>query len=204
MVGCEKQTSRITEEHVVHAAGQLGQEIPKGKIKGERSASATAASSSSRRSLILGGIAVALVALIAAVMGFAGNPLDPFSAAPSPPAPKTPLRRLPPTLAALPASADLPATPMVPPPIPGSFSIVIGTYDNAREAQKAEAALLEQKLAPYQVDILMAPADLQRRILLGRYATREEAEAARQKLGPAFASARVIPGAQERLRVLIP
>ena len=36
MVGCEKQTSRIAEEHVVHAAGQLGQEIPKGKIKGER------------------------------------------------------------------------------------------------------------------------------------------------------------------------
>ena len=36
MVACEKQTSRIAEEHVVHAAGQLGQEIPKGKIKGER------------------------------------------------------------------------------------------------------------------------------------------------------------------------
>src|SRR5688572_32804560 len=31
MVGCEKQTSRIAEEHVVHAAGQLGLEIPEGK-----------------------------------------------------------------------------------------------------------------------------------------------------------------------------
>ncbi len=38
MVGCEQQTSRITEDHVVGAAAQLGQEIPKGKIKGERAA----------------------------------------------------------------------------------------------------------------------------------------------------------------------
>ena len=39
MVGCEKQTSRITEDHVVGAAAQLGQDIPKGKIKGERAPS---------------------------------------------------------------------------------------------------------------------------------------------------------------------
>ena len=41
MVGCEQQTSRITEDHIVGAAAQLGQDIPKGKIKGERAVPAT-------------------------------------------------------------------------------------------------------------------------------------------------------------------
>lgn len=50
----------------------------------------------------------------------------------------------------------------------------------------------------------MGPDDLQRRVLLGRYATREGAESARLQLGPAFSTARVIPGAQERLRIIIP
>jgi hypothetical protein len=48
----------------------------------------------------------------------------------------------------------------------------------------------------------MAPGDIQRRILLGRYATRADADAARQKLGPLGATARVIPGELERLRVI--
>src|SRR5687767_2471297 len=39
MMGCEAQTSRITEEHIVKAAAQLGHEIPKGKVRGERAAS---------------------------------------------------------------------------------------------------------------------------------------------------------------------
>ena len=45
-----------------------------------------------------------------------------------------------------------------------------------------EALLRARQQAPYSVDILMAPGDLQRRVLLGRYATREEAEAARLRL----------------------
>ena len=45
---------------------------------------------------------------------------------------------------------------------------------------------------------------MQRRVLLGRYATREEAEAARAKLGKDFATAMVILGWQERLRMIIP
>src|SRR5688572_23552504 len=35
MAARQKETSRITEEHVVQAAGQLNLEIPKHKIKGE-------------------------------------------------------------------------------------------------------------------------------------------------------------------------
>ena len=48
--------------------------------------------------------------------------------------------------------------------------------------------------------MFMAPGDLQRRLLVGRYSTREEADAVRQKLGPAMNDARVIPGEFERFR----
>jgi len=56
----------------------------------------------------------------------------------------------------------------------------------------------------YTIDIMMAPDDVRRRILIGRFPTREDAEAAKQKLGPLAANARVIPGTQERVRVLLP
>jgi cell division septation protein DedD len=92
----------------------------------------------------------------------------------------------------------------VPPPLPGSFSILVGTYDNARQAQLAETQIRNAKVEPYTIDIVMAPEDVQRRILIGRFATREEAEAVRQKIGPQFTTARVILGAQERLRLLVP
>jgi general secretion pathway protein A len=201
MVGCEKQTSRITEDHVVGAAAQLGQEIPKGKIKGERAPSASV--SSSKRTLWML-VALLVIAAIAAAIWLLGNPLDLFSSGPAPAGPRPPVRALPASLAALPAPAELPVAAPIPPPILGSFAILIGTFDNARDVQRAETLLRAQQLAPYQIDILMGPDDLQRRVLLGRYLTREEAEAVRQKLGPLFSTARVIAGAQERLRVIIP
>jgi hypothetical protein len=88
--------------------------------------------------------------------------------------------------------------------MPGSFVVVIGTFDNARRAQTAETQVRQQKLEPYAIDIAVGPEDIQRRLLLGRYQTAEEAEAVRAKLAPAFAGARVVPSAQERVRLLIP
>jgi hypothetical protein len=53
------------------------------------------------------------------------------------------------------------------------------------------------------VDIRVAPNDLQRRVLLGRYATREEAEKVRASLGPLLSTtSRVIPREMERFRNL--
>ena len=204
MVACQEQTSRIAEDHVVKAAAQLGQEIPKGKIKGEKPPSGLSLAAPSRRSLIIGAAAVLAIALAAAAIGVAGNPIDLLRTQPTPPAPKPPTRTLPVAAAALTAPADMPQSAAAPPPMPGSFSIVVGTFDNARAAHAAEEALRAQRLSPYTVDILMAPDDLQRRVLLGRFTTREEAEAAKDKLGSLAANARVIPGAQERFRVLIP
>ena len=72
MAGCELQTSRIAEEHIVKAAGAVGHEIPKGKIRGER---ATPSSPVSRRVVILALLGVVMVTA-AAVIYFVGNPME--------------------------------------------------------------------------------------------------------------------------------
>jgi len=147
-----------------------------------------------------------VLAAIAAAIAFLGNPIDLFRAGPLPPIARIDVARpdLPVTLTALSAPADMPAPPVIPPPIPGSFVIVVGTYDNARQALQMETVLRAQKIEPYYIDLVLAPEDVQRRLLIGRFATREEAEAARAKLGPIFAEARIIRGSQERLPILPP
>lgn len=199
MVGCERQTSRIAEEHVVSAASQLGLEIPKGKIKGERATDDM--TPTSKRPLVLG-VAAAVIVLLGVVFWLFGNPMELLSDATPPTVSQPPIRQLPAAAAPLPEPAGMPVPSPVPAAVPGSFSLLIGTYDNARQAQRTETELRGLKVEPYTIDILMGPEDIQRRILVGRFATREEAEATRQTLGPAFATARTIPGAQERLRIV--
>ncbi|MDP2320170.1 MAG: AAA family ATPase [Acidobacteriota bacterium] len=197
MVACEAQTSRITEEQVVQSAAQIGLEVPKGKVRGERSAAATR---SSKRSWVL----VALLLLVAAggaVYYFLGNPIELLGAAERPAVRRAPPPPLPARVAALGVPAGLPD--IAPPPaVAGSFSVLVGTFDTARQVDQLEAELRAQRLPVYLIDVLMAPGDLQRRVLVGRYATREEADAVRQKLGPAMNAARVVPGAVERMRVV--
>ena len=92
----------------------------------------------------------------------------------------------------------------------GSTSMQLAAYASCpvvvvrRDTQLAESALRAQNLAPYTLDVLMAPDDVRRRLLLGRFATRDEAEAARAKLGPLSDNARVIIGWSERFRVPVP
>ena len=203
MAACEKQTSRITEDHVVKAAAQLGHEVPKGKIKGEKPAT-PAAEAPSRRPLLIGAVSAVAALIIAATIGLVGNPVGLLSAGPALEPPEPPAPAVPAAADALPPPANMPVPGLVPPPVAESFSILVGTYDNAREAQLAESALREQNLAPYTLDVLIAPDDLRRRLLLGRFATRDEAEAARAKLGSLSEQARVIIGWSERFRVPVP
>jgi hypothetical protein len=97
---------------------------------------------------------------------FVGNPID-LSAparrrhrqsAPAPAPPKVAV--------ALAAPADLPEPATVLPPLPGSFSFAVAPT-TVRATQRPREPLREQKLSPYTIDILMAPDDLQRRLLLG-------------------------------------
>lgn len=197
MVGCEAQTSRITEEQIVLSASQIGLEVPKGKVRGERSAAATR---SSKRSRVLAAILL-ITALGGGVYYFVGNPIDLISAAPVPATRRPPARPLPAGIAAL----AVPAGPIEigpPPPVAGSFSVLVGTFDTAKQVNRFEAELRAQRLPVYLLDVLMAPGDLRRRVMVGRYPTREEADAVRQKLGTTMNDARVIPGEIERLRVV--
>lgn len=197
MVACEAQTSRITEEQVVLSAAQIGLKVPKGKVRGERSAAATR---SSKRIWVVAAVLV-MAALGGTVYYFLGNPLELMAAAEMPAARRPPARPLPASVTAL----AVPAGPVVigpPAPVAGSFSVLVGTFDTARQVDRLESALRAQRLPVYLLDVRVAPGDLHRRVLVGRYSTREEADVVRQKLGPTMNQARVIPGEIERLRIV--
>ncbi len=195
MAACEAQTSRLTEEQVVQSAAKIGLEVPKGKVRGERSAAATRSSS---RSWVLAALLV-LAAAGGATYYFLGNPVELFSGAERPAVRRAPPPPLPARVAALAVPAGLPEIGP-PPAVAGSFSVLVGTFDTARQVDQLEAELRAQRLPVYLLDVLVTPGDLQRRVLVGRYSTREEADAVRQKLGPSMNAARVIPGTVERFR----
>ena len=197
MIACQQRTSRIAEDHVVHAAGQLGLEIPEGKVTGDR---ADITHVPSRRTPVL--VTLFVLILIAAAAALIGNPLQFLASAP--PAPPTVSQRwLPPPVSPVPAPAVIPAADL-PSPMPGSFSVLIGTYDSARQVELVERTLRLKNMPVYFIDVLMAPGDLQRRVLVGRFATREEAEKVRADLSGVMSLSRVIPVELERLRETVP
>ena len=200
MVGCEKQTHRIAEEHVVRAAEHLSLEVPKTRVTAEQPVAPPSADSMPSHRPVMAGVLAAVVA-IGVLLFFAGNPLAWFDPGDSPRPPRPEARWLPPPVKPREVPAEMPVrTP--PPPMPGSFSVVIGTFDSVRQVEFVEESLRGQKLPVYTVDILMPAGDIQRRVLIGRYATWEEADAARRRLDATMSAARVIPGVMERLRML--
>ncbi len=199
MAAAAKQTNRVTEDHIVQAAGNLSLEVPKNKIKGERAE--TAARPLDHKRWRLAAAAAAAVILVGTAIALLGNPIEYFRPALQPTVSAAVQRWLPSSIAPLAVPVRAPVPPP-PPLLAGSFSVLIGTYDSARQVSLVERALSAQKLPVYMVDVLMAPGDLQRRVLLGRYATREQAEQARDSLGPGLSSSRVIRGEMERFRAI--
>ena len=195
MVACEAKSSRITEEQVEQAAAQIGLEVPNGKV---RSDPAHSAARPSRRGLAAAAL-LAAVAAVGALIYFTGNPVELFAAAELPAVRPAAVPQLPARV----TPVAVPAGPPVigPPPfVGGSFSVLVGTFDSSRPVELREAALRAQRLPVYLIDVMLAPGDIRRRVLVGRYPTREEANAVRQKLSPIMNDARVIPGEFERLR----
>jgi general secretion pathway protein A len=199
MVACQHQASRVTEDHVVGAATRLSIDVPKGKVKGEPVDGA--ADPSRRRWLMVAATVAALLVIAVITYAVIGNSL---ASGDTPPAPGVEQKWLPPAASPLPVPAGMPVTGP-PPPVPGSFSILIGTYDSARQVELVERALRARRLPVYTVDVLQPAGDLLRRVYVGRYPTREQAETARAGLDPMLAtSARVIPGEIERMRLIPP
>ena len=197
MVASQRLVSRINEDHVVGAATQLSIDVPKNKVKGERPEGEAVPS---RQWLAAAIVALLVLGGVAAMTGY---PIALFEAPLGPPVPRAAPKWMPPHAAPLAVPAGMPVVGP-PPPIPGSFSILIGTYDSARQVELVERILQEQKLPIYRLDFLRPAGDVVRRILVGRYATQAEAEQVRARLGPALSSAFVIPGEFERLRVIPP
>jgi general secretion pathway protein A len=201
MAACKSEVSRVTEDHVVGAATHLSIDVPKGKVKGERREGQAAATT--RRWLPIA-VAAALLLVAGVLFLFLGNPLDVKAPDANPPVPRVEQRWLPTAASPLPVPDGMP-TVAAPPPLPGSFSILVGTYDSARQVELIERSLRDRKLPVYLVDVLQPAGDIVRRIYLGRFATREEAERVRAGLDPLLStSSRVIPGEIERMRVLPP
>ena len=195
MVACEAKSSRIAEEQVEQAAAQIGLEVPTVKA---RSDPADSAARPSRRGLAAAAL-LAVVAAVGALIYFLGNPVELFADAESPAVRRAAMPQLPAPV----TPVAVPAGPPVigPPPfVGGSFSVLVGTFDSSRPVELREAALRAERLPVYLIDVMLAPGDIRRRVLVGRYPTREAADAVRQKLSPLMNDARVIPGEFERLR----
>lgn len=200
MAGCDAQTQQITEEHVAQAIRRLGLEPGKGQVRDDRKALGAGAWRRFLRPALLA-VAVLAAAIVGAAIYRLGNPIEVFRPGPPPlarPAPRGPQAA---PLAVLPVLAELPA-PVVPPWQAGPFSVLIGTYDSARQVAVVEAQLMAHGLPTYTIDLSFGPGDIRRRVLVGRYPTRDEAEGVRQHLGAPMADARVIAGELERLRTI--
>jgi general secretion pathway protein A len=193
MAGCRAGTGQITEVHVTEAAGQLGIEAP--PAASHRRAVAFT------RPRVATAAAAALVLVLGVGLYSLGNPLELMNAGALPATKPAPEPRRYAALAALPVPGDLPQANQLPPGS-GPFSLVVGTYDDAHALGIVEPILRAEKLPVYTVDISFGRGDLRRRLLVGRYRTRQDADLALQKLTRLGPGGTVIFSWQEPLRSL--
>jgi general secretion pathway protein A len=191
MAGCTAKTDKITEPLILEAAHALG--LPASRGMGRRESLLRVAGGARRAILVM--LVVLILSALAYLLFVDRSLLEFFGGATPPTVPRpattltfprapTPAPQAPPTLAPPPAAA-------------GAFSVLVGTYETPRQAEAAEAALRRRRLPVYAID-LPAAAGIRRRLLVGRYATRAEADARWKELAAMFADARVVVGAAER------
>jgi general secretion pathway protein A len=196
MAGCRAATGQLAEAHVAEAAAQLGIEAPRMLTRRRRFPVTIG------RRVAVAAAAAAAVVLLGVTLYAVGNPFDLLGAAAGPVVQPAPAPRLYAALAALPVPED--GQPAGRPPMwTGAFSLVVGTYDNPRALDVVEKQLRARQLPVYTVDISFGPGDLRRRLLVGRYQTREDADEALQKVADIMPGATVIRGELERFRLVI-
>ncbi|HXG90122.1 MAG TPA: AAA family ATPase [Vicinamibacterales bacterium] len=191
MAASVARTAIISDVFIMEAATSLGLTVPRHVQR--RDAVRRATGRWGRLAAILA--VVVLIALVWLVSRTVGNPLRLLDDV-APLDVRAPQPAIMPGATAVPAPDSL--TPLTPPPLAnGAFSIVVGTYDTPRQATAVENTLRANKLAVYAVDLPLATG-VRRRLLVGRFATREQAAAVHQSLLATFPNARVIPGELER------
>ena len=188
--GAAARTQTITEELMSDAATILELQAPtsgRGQRLRRRAGTPTRAIAS---------VIIVLLALLGASLYFVGNPAEALQVGSQP------------RVAPVPAQ-NLGVRPLAAPPIPeslplvtlptlanGFFSVLIDTYAAPREAARAEAILAAKKLPYYGLDLRYLDGR-RRRVLVGRYRTRTQAEEVRAQLASDFANARVVTAATE-------
>jgi general secretion pathway protein A len=192
MAGAEARTHTIDDSMIRSAAAALGLDAPAPQVQ-------PVAPSKGR--LSRAALLSAVVVLLAATVGYAlffGNPLALVTAAGLPAVPSPTQKSLgaaEPTR--LPAPDTLPD--LTPPNIEsGAFSVVVGTFDAPSAAENVAKRLRDRRLPVYAVNV---PIDgtIRRRILLGRYTTREEALKVQAELAKEFGETRIVYGWFERV-----
>jgi general secretion pathway protein A len=177
MAGAQARTDKISDQFILQAATALDLPVPPGAQR--RDAFRRVAARSAPRKAALWLIVAALAAAAVYSLYSLGNPLDLLGEA-EPPAVGAP------TL-----------TP--PPAFPGSHAVIVGTYLTPQEASTAERTLRERALPVYAIDLRYANG-VRRRLLIGRYRSRTEAERARADVATLFADARVAHWSEESIR----
>lgn len=199
MAGARAQTDKITNPLILDAADALHLPVPP-DLQRRESVHVTPGRLGVK-------VMLPLLVLALAAMAYAlyrvGNPIDLFVGASPPvvarPAPLASARPMAPTP---PPEALLSVSP--PPLATGEYSVLVGTYDTPQQAAAAEATLRRLQLPVYAVDVPSDTGIRRRRLLVGRYATREAADAVQQSLASTFSDARRVQGWTERLRVTLP
>jgi type II secretory pathway predicted ATPase ExeA len=193
MAASTAEAAAIDDTHVGSAAALLGLDVPVALV---RRAHAFERLRSPR--ILVAATAVLILAVLGGTLLAVGNPFERLDDKRLPFVRPAPTPRLYPALAPRPAPN---ATAGIRPPLElGAFSLNAGTFDSARALADVEPLLRDGNFPVYTVDITFGPDDVRRRLLVGRYRTREEAEAALQKVVPVAPGAFVILGAEERLR----
>lgn len=196
MAGCTAQTSQITAAEVVSGATALGLPIPR---SAQRRQSWRRAEARAWQRPALAAGAMLAVAAIGAVAVLPGHPLawfDPAAVA-MPAAPPVWAR---PDPAAVRAYPDTIPAVTPPPPVANGLSVLVGRFTDASAATHAYERLIELGLPVYVVDVRLSPTLVERRVLVGRFRSRDEAAPTLTTIDGEFEQARLIYGWQERLR----
>jgi general secretion pathway protein A len=192
MMGCQAQTDRITDTAILEGASALGLKLP-AKVQ-RRGAARRAAGKLLRAAAIL--LLVIVLPLIAFLVYLVGNPLTFFTNDDPVPPRTVALATLPPAIAP-PPPEELPS--LSPPIGTAGYSVLVGSFEDPRDASRAERVLRTQNLPVFAIDLAGRDGAIRRRLFVGRFATRDLASAAQQKVASVFPAARLISPSEERL-----
>ena len=193
MTGCQAQTDRITESSILGGARALGLSLPASVQR--RGLTRRVAGRALRIAAVL------LLLILVALVGFAiyvyGNPLALFTGG-VPDIPRAPALATLPAAIASPPPEDVPSLTPPPPGVRG-YSVLVGSFDDPRDASRVERVLRTQNFPVFAIDLAGRDGAVRRRLFVGRFATRDLASAAQQKVAFAFPSARLTTPSEERL-----